>query len=135
MVSTMAVTFHINIPCNKTFPWVPKIYLVTLILVFELLIKNFKLGFIIWMVCTWALIFHMRVFSVGTNRFDLVTLVFDLHFQTFNPAYSIYWIVCTTTLIFQMNQYELVLPCDLDLYVWVTCWKLYPWLYLLNGIH
>jgi hypothetical protein len=38
-----------------------KVYLVTLTLVFDLITENFNLSFIVWMVCTRILIFHMRV--------------------------------------------------------------------------
>ena len=46
MVSTRMLIFHMSVPCDKIFSWVPKIFdLVTLTLVFDLLIKNFNLGY------------------------------------------------------------------------------------------
>ena len=40
-----AFIFYMYIPCDKTFPWVPKMFdLVTLTLKFDLLSKNFNLG-------------------------------------------------------------------------------------------
>ena len=40
-----AFIFHLYIPCDKTFPWIPKFFdLVTLTLKFDLLLKNFNFG-------------------------------------------------------------------------------------------
>jgi hypothetical protein len=92
MVCTRALIFHTNVPCDKrltlaiSFEWYilglwhftwkffvtrpfhgyQKIYLVTLMLVFDLLIKSFNLCYILWMVCTRILIFHMSVPCVKT---------------------------------------------------------------------
>jgi hypothetical protein len=148
MIGTMALTFNINISCNKTFLWVhvPKIDLVTLIFVFDLYIENFKPVFIVWMLCTKTLIFHMCVFffwqdlSLGTNKFDLVTLVFDLYIQNFTHDYSIFWMICACTFIFQMsvvtNPFSgkpMVWPYDLDFNVWSTLefWY-FTWLFLVT---
>jgi hypothetical protein len=61
-VSTRALIFHMSIPCDKSFPWVFKIFdLVTLTFVFYLLIENFNFGFNFRIVSTRALIFHMNI--------------------------------------------------------------------------
>jgi hypothetical protein len=52
MEGTRALTFHMNIPCNKTFSWVQKFVLVTLTMVLDLFIENFNLGYIFWLVGT-----------------------------------------------------------------------------------
>jgi hypothetical protein len=62
LVGTRALTFKRSVPCDKTFPWVPKkIDFVTLTLVFDLPIKNFNLGYNFWMASTRALIFHLSI--------------------------------------------------------------------------
>jgi hypothetical protein len=59
-----------SIPCDKTFPWVQikMFYLVTLTLVFDLLLENFNLGYIFWLLgtCTGALTFHLIVLCEKT---------------------------------------------------------------------
>jgi hypothetical protein len=68
MIGTRALIFHMNVSCNKTFPWVLKYltlwpwcltYLVTLM--FDLLNENFDLSYIFWMVRSRILIFDMSV--------------------------------------------------------------------------
>jgi hypothetical protein len=68
--------------------------------VFNLLIENFNLGYIFWLVGTHECFFWQDL-SVGTNKFDLatVTLVFYLHIENFNDAY-IFSIECFKILIF-----------------------------------
>jgi hypothetical protein len=50
LVDTRALTFHMSVPFDKTFSWVPKN--VTLTHVFVVLIKNFNLGYKFWIVST-----------------------------------------------------------------------------------
>jgi hypothetical protein len=60
---------------------------------------------------------------MGTNRSDLVSLVFDQHIKNFNHAY-VSWMVYTRSLIFHISfcceksfqWYQQVWPCDLDIY-------------------
>jgi hypothetical protein len=68
--------------------------------------------------------FFWQDLYVGTNRFDLVTLVFDLYIQNFSHAY-IFWMVCTWTLIFHMcvccdKSFQWA-PIDLTLWHWPLC--------------
>ena len=42
MVSIRALIFHMSVPCDKTFPWVPTD--LTLTLEFDLLVENFNLA-------------------------------------------------------------------------------------------
>jgi hypothetical protein len=61
--------------------------------------------------------------SMGTNRFDFVTLtlVFDLFIQNLSHGYN-FWMVCTKTLIFHMS-----VCCD-KTFPWVpTGLTLWPW--------
>ena len=44
-VSARALIFHMNIPCDKTFPWVPLFfYTATLTLEFDSFFENFNLA-------------------------------------------------------------------------------------------
>ena len=57
-----AFIFHLYIPCDKTFPWVPKFFdLVTLTLEFDLLLKNFNLGHSLLTRRGRAFIFHLYI--------------------------------------------------------------------------
>jgi hypothetical protein len=75
MVCTRMLIFHMSVPCDKIFSWVPNIFdLVTLTLMLDPLIKN--LGYDFQMVCTRMLIFHMsvpcdKIFSYVPNVFTL----------------------------------------------------------------
>jgi hypothetical protein len=65
--------------------------------------------------------FFWQDLSVGTNRFDLVTLtlVFDLYNENFNHVY-IFWIICTRT-------YNMSVCCNKS-FQWVpTGLTLCPW--------
>ena len=87
-VRARALIFHMNIPCDKTFPWVP--------LFFTLwpwpwslthFLKNFNLANNFWTVSARALIFHMSIpsgydLSMGTIIFDTVILTLE-----FNPFF------------------------------------------------
>ena len=58
----MAFIFHMYIPCDKTFPRVPKMFdLVTLTLRFDLLLKSFNLGHRFFTRRGRAFIFHMCI--------------------------------------------------------------------------
>jgi hypothetical protein len=94
MVSTKTLIFHMhgyqNIwPCD-----------------FDLLIENFHLGYIFWLVGTRALTFYMsaicdKIFSRVQKKLTL-TLVFHLLIKNFNLGY-IFWMVHTRTLIFHVG--------------------------------
>jgi hypothetical protein len=46
MVCTRMLMFHMSVPCDKIFSWVPKIFdFVTLTMMFDPLIKIFNLGY------------------------------------------------------------------------------------------
>jgi hypothetical protein len=98
-----------------------KFDLVTLSLVFDLLIENFNLGYIFWLVGTRALTFHTSVCCYKTLPWVLKNMAlwpwckFDLHIENFNFGYS-FWIVCTRTWTFHMT-----VPCE----------KTFPWLMML----
>ena len=59
-MSVKALIFHISISCDKTFPWV----LTDLTLEFDLLFENLNLANNLQIVCTRALIFHLREYSL-----------------------------------------------------------------------
>jgi hypothetical protein len=71
----------------------------TLTNVFDLLLENFYIGFIFWMVCTRTLMFHecslleWEDLSMGTNNYDLMNLVFDYFLKTLILAVSLEWYV------------------------------------------
>jgi hypothetical protein len=144
-----ALTFHMTVPCNKIFSWIPKNWPCGLDLGVDVLIKFCDI-FLIVHVCTRTLIFLMGVSSDKAFLWvptDLVTftLVVDLHIENFNQTH-IFWIVCTRTLTFHMsvckncdNSFQWV-PTGLTLWPWPLCltWYLLKtltvnWLYLLNG--
>ena len=60
-VSARAFIFHMNIPCDNTFLWVPLFYPVTLTLEFDPFFDNFNLANNFWIVSARALIFHMSI--------------------------------------------------------------------------
>ena len=77
---------------------------------FDLLIQNFNLGYIFWMVSTRALAFHIsdpydKNFMQVPKELTL-TLVFDLLVKNFNLGCN-FWMVSTRALIFHMS-----IPCD-----------------------
>jgi hypothetical protein len=87
--------------------------------------------YILWLVCTRAVIIHMSVccakkISVDTNMFDFVTLtfMFDLLTEHFNIG-CIFWIVCIRILIFHMSVCcDKILPwvpTGLTLWTWPLC--------------
>jgi hypothetical protein len=85
---------------TRPFRGYQKFYLVILTLIFDLLIKNFSLGYIFWMVCTTTLIFHMsipcnKIFVRVQKKIDLVTLtlVFYLLFEIVTLAMSLDWYI------------------------------------------
>jgi hypothetical protein len=134
MVSIRVLTFHINIPYNKIFLWVPKNDLVTLTFVFYLLFKNFNLGYIFWMVFTRNLIFHMNVccdksfqwVRIGLTLWPWpLCLIYLL--KTLNLAVTFDWYKlefwCFTwvfVLTIPFHGYQQVWPCVLDFCVWST---------------
>jgi hypothetical protein len=74
MVCTWTLILHLTIPCDK----IPTDF--TLTLVFDLLIENFNLDYIFWLVGTRTLTFHLDVCCDKTHRIDLVTLTFVLNY-------------------------------------------------------
>ena len=57
-----AFILHMYIPCDKTFPWVPKFFdQVTLTFKFDLLLKIFNLGYSVLTRRGRAFIFHMCI--------------------------------------------------------------------------
>jgi hypothetical protein len=69
--------------------------------------------------------FFWQDLSMGTNRFALVTLVFDPHIENLNHAFSIFWFVYTGTLIFHISiccdkSFQWV-PISLTLWPWTLC--------------
>ena len=64
-----ALIFHMSIPCEKTYLWVPKFPIWTLEL--DLLFENFNLAINIWTVSAKTLIFHMNIPCDNTKAFDL----------------------------------------------------------------
>ena len=99
---------------------------------YDLLIKNFNLGYNFQMVCTRMLIFDecslWQDLFMGTKIFDLVTLtlMFDLLIKNFNLAYN-FWMVSTRALIFHMSvPYGKTFP-------WVPNFlTMWPWLWCLT---
>jgi hypothetical protein len=116
LAGNSALILHMRAPCDKAIPWVPKFDLKT------------------WIVCTRTLIFHMSIPCDTTfswvQKFVTLTLVLDLLTENCNSGY-IFWMICTRTLIFHMSVvtspfsgFQQVWPCEFDLYVWLTYWKL-----------
>jgi hypothetical protein len=111
---------------TRPFHWYQKFDLVTLTLVIDLIVRNFNFGCNFWMLCTRILIFHELCSSddktfLCPNRFDLVTLVFDLHNETVTMPLSFNSI--SMTLIFHMSVswdnsfhgYQQIWPSELNL--------------------
>jgi hypothetical protein len=77
--------------------------LVTLILNFDLVLKNFNLGYIFWTKCVKALILEMENLYEDTfllvPRFFTLFLNFDLVLKNFNLGY-IFWTMGDKILIF-----------------------------------
>ena len=137
-VSARALIFHMNIPCDKTFPWMPLLLTVTLTLEFDLLFKNFNLANNSWTVSARALIFNMSIPCDKT--FPWVPLFFTLWLW----PWSLNHFLKPITLLITFKQWVLELwyftwifpvirpfrgnhyfiPCDLDLGVWLMFWKL-----------
>ena len=130
-VSALALIFHMSIPCDKAFPWVPLIFY-PLTLEFDPFFENFNLGNNFWTVSTRALIFHMSIpcdkafpwvptililwswpWSLTSflkiltllRRFELWVLEF-IHFT---------WIFVVAK---SFSEYQHFSPCDLDLGIW-----------------
>ena len=60
-VSARALIFHMNIPCDKTIPWVPLFLPCVLTSEFGPFFKNFNLANNFLTVSTRVLIFHMNI--------------------------------------------------------------------------
>jgi hypothetical protein len=100
----------------------------------DLLIKNFNLGHIFWLVTkvlglwhfTW--VFVVTTLFMGTKIFDLITLtlVLDLLIKNFNHGYN-FWIISIRVLTFHYS-----IPCD-KTYPWVPKFlTLWPWSWYLT---
>ena len=132
-VSTRALIFHMSIPCDKTFPWIPLFFFpVTLTLEFDLLFKNFNLANNFWIVSARALIFHMSIPCYKT--FQWVPLFFTLlpwpwsltyFFKTLTLLITfdelwvleLWYFTWVVLVIRPIRWYNNFLPCDLDLTV------------------
>ena len=139
-VSARALIFHMNIPCDKNFPWVPLFF--TLwpwpTLEFDPFFVNFNLANNFQTVSARALLFDMNIPCDKTIPW--VPLVFTLwpwpwsltHFLktlslliTFEQ--QVLWLWYFTWIfpvITTFHKYHYFLPCDLDLGVWTIFWNL-----------
>jgi hypothetical protein len=134
---------------------------VTLTLVLDLLIQNFNLGYIFWMVCTRTLIFHMSVCCDKT--FQWVPTGETLTFTENLNIGCIIWMVCVFTVIFHecslrhdlskgTKRYDLVFVFNLHVenfnfgynfwivgpyvlkfiyFKWLVLWQTFPWLIII----
>jgi hypothetical protein len=131
MVCTRKLIFHMSVPCDKIFSWVPKFFdLVTLTLMFDLFIKNFNLGYNFQMVCTGMLIFHMsipcdKIFSWVPKFLTMWPWRWCLTYllKTLTLAITFKWYVLGCwyfTWVFLVTRsfhvYQTLWPCGLD--VW-----------------
>ena len=72
-VSARSLIFHMNISCDKAFPWVPLFFdCVTLTLEFDPFFDNFNLAHNFWTVSVRALIFHMNIPCDKTFPWELL---------------------------------------------------------------
>ena len=132
-VSAKAFIFHMNIPCNKTFPLVP--LLLTLwswpCSLTHLKKKIFNLVNIFWTVSARALIFHMNIpcdtcktFPWGSLFFTLwplpcslthflKTLTLPIPFQQW--VLELWYVTWIFPVIRYFRGYHYFLHCDLDL--------------------
>jgi hypothetical protein len=90
MVGSGALIFHMTRPFRG--------YQQVWHCMFDLLIETLSLAISFkWYVVHWTFIFHISVscddHSMGTNRYDLVTLVFNLLIESLNLG-SIFWMAC-----------------------------------------
>ena len=112
-VCARALIFHMNIPCDNTFPWYHYFYPVTLTLEFDPFFENFNIAYNFWTVIARTLIFHMS--NPCDKTFSWVPLFFTLwpwpwslahFFENFNLTNN-FWTASARALIFHMN-----IPCD-----------------------
>jgi hypothetical protein len=100
-IGTRALTFPMSVLCDKTFPWVPKI----VTLVFDLHIKNFKLGYNFWIISTRALIFHLSIPYHRTFPWvpeKLTSWPWRLTYWNFNLGYN-FWVLSIRYLILYVS--------------------------------
>ena len=131
MVSDRAFIFHIYIyiPCDKTFPLIPKfltLWLGPLRLTYFK--KNFNQGYISLTIRAGALVFHMYIPHGQTYNFWpwLLTLTFDLLFEKHYP-----WLY----LLHCKEQGFDISHADFfwwDLYFDTILLTLWPWLWILT---
>jgi hypothetical protein len=99
---------------------------VTLTLMFDLLIKNFNLGYNFQMVCTRMYFMSVpcdKIFSWVPKFLTLWPWCLTYFLKTFNLAYNV-WMVCTRALIFHINvSYGKTFPWVPD---FLTMWP-WPW--------
>ena len=117
-VSSGALIFHMSIPCDKTYPWVPLFFLlVTLTLENDPFLKTFNLANNFWTVNARSLIFHISIPCDETIIFYPVTLALE-----FDPFFETnLWTVSARALIFHISiPFEKTFP-------WVTFLTLWPW--------
>ena len=112
IVSARALLFHMSIPCNKTFPWVPFFLSCDLTLEFDPFLKplNLLITFEQWLLELWYFTwvsFVIRPFRGYHLFFTLWTWPESLtYFLKTYPA-NIFWKVSARALIFHTN-----IPCD-----------------------
>ena len=136
MLCTRTLIFYMCASSDKTFLWVPTDltlwpWLWCLTDIMKTLTMPISFNSIFYDFDTSHEFFLWQFLLVGINRFDLVTLtfMFDLLTENFNLG-CIFWMVCTRTLIFYMSdewpyhESQQIWPCDLNLDVWPTYWKL-----------
>ena len=125
-VSARALIFHMSIPCDKSFPWVPLFFtLWPWPLSLTHFKKNLNLAYNFWTVSARALIFHMSItwdkrLIFGTKPFDL-----DIwHIFKKNDIGHNFWIInirpfilhktISCDKIFLLVSRWHICPCDLD---------------------
>ena len=123
LINFRDLIFHMSIPCDKTFSWVP--------LFFNLwhwpwrltFFENFNLDNIFWTVSAREFWYFTWIFPVigpfhGYHYFWHCDL--DLFFENFNLANN-FWTVWSRDLIFHMS-----IPWDLIFHMSISLWS-FPW--------
>ena len=138
-MSAGAFIFHVNIPCDKTFPWVP-LFFTLWPLKFDPFLENFNIAYNFWTVSARVLMLYMgipcdKTFAWVPFFFTLfpspLSLTHFLNFENFNLSNNFWqWVLVLWyfTWIFPVirpvHGYYYVLPCDLYLGVWPIFRKL-----------
>jgi hypothetical protein len=126
---TLAITFKWYVRGRSYFKGTKIFDVVNLTLVFGQLIKNFNLGYNIWMVSTRVLIFHMSVpcnmtFPWVPTDLTLWLLPWCLTYLLKTLTLLYFWLVGTRSLTFYMNvHYDKNFPSEPRI---LTLWP-WPW--------